>query len=144
MNQSEIYRIFKDFNSKTILVIGDVMIDAYLVGKVHRISPEAPVPIVSVTERENRLGGAANVALNIAALGAKAIMASVISDDDKANDFENILSKSNLSTSGILRSKNRVTTKKTRIISNYQPRRLHKFTRRAGMWNCFSNGSNRT
>ena len=120
MNQSEIYRIFKDFNSKTILVIGDVMIDAYLVGKVHRISPEAPVPIVSVTERENRLGGAANVALNIAALGAKAIMASVISDDDKANDFENILSKSNLSTSGILRSKNRVTTKKTRIISNYQ------------------------
>ena len=63
------------------------MIDAYLVGKVHRISPEAPVPIVSVTERENRLGGAANVALNIAALGAKAIMASVISDDDKANDL---------------------------------------------------------
>lgn len=120
MNQSEIYRIFKDFDSKTILVIGDVMIDAYLVGKVHRISPEAPVPIVSVTERENRLGGAANVALNIAALGAKAIMASVISDDDKANDFEKILSISNLSTKGILRSKNRTTTQKTRIISNYQ------------------------
>jgi len=120
VNQSEIYRIFKDFDSKTILVIGDVMIDAYLVGKVHRISPEAPVPIVSVTERENRLGGAANVALNIAALGAKAIMASVISDDDKANDFEKILSISNLSTKGILRSKNRTTTQKTRIISNYQ------------------------
>lgn len=120
MNQIEIYRILQDFNSKNVLIIGDVMIDAYLMGKVNRISPEAPVPIVSVSQRENRLGGAANVAINIKALGANPIMASVISDDDKAKEFLDILTKENIGSDGILRSKHRITTKKTRIISNYQ------------------------
>ena len=70
MNKNEIINLFNDFNKLNILVIGDVMIDAYYFGKVDRISPEAPVPIVSVQNRETRLGGAANVALNIQALGA--------------------------------------------------------------------------
>lgn len=96
------------------------MTDAYLVGKVNRISPEAPVPIVSVTERERRLGGAANVAVNLNALGAKTLMASVISDDDQANEFEALLTEQGMSTKGILRSPDRKTTVKTRIISNYQ------------------------
>ena len=91
MNQSEITRVFKSFESKNVLIVGDVMIDAYLIGKVNRISPEAPVPIVSVTEREKRLGGASNVALNIKALGANPIMASVISDDDVAIEFIKLL-----------------------------------------------------
>ena len=96
------------------------MIDAYLIGKVNRISPEAPVPIVSVTEREKRLGGASNVALNIKALGANPIMASVISDDDVAIEFIKLLTDQNLTTEGIVQSKSRVTSTKTRIISNYQ------------------------
>ena len=62
--------IFEKFNSLNVLIIGDVMIDSYIWGKVERISPEAPVPVVRVTKKENRLGGAANVALNIQALGS--------------------------------------------------------------------------
>jgi D-glycero-beta-D-manno-heptose-7-phosphate kinase len=120
LNQSEITRVFKSFESKNVLIVGDVMIDAYLIGKVNRISPEAPVPIVSVTEREKRLGGASNVALNIKALGANPIMASVISDDDVAIEFIKLLTDQNLTTEGIVQSKSRVTSTKTRIISNYQ------------------------
>ena len=70
--------LFEGFKQKKIVVLGDVMIDAYLTGKVQRISPEAPVPIVNFTKHENRLGGAANVALNLISLGAKVAMATVI------------------------------------------------------------------
>ncbi|MFM2136807.1 MAG: hypothetical protein RL021_2207, partial [Bacteroidota bacterium] len=69
--------LFKSFNGLKALVIGDVMLDAYLWGHVDRISPEAPVPIVSVTKKENRLGGAANVAINLQALGATPLLCSV-------------------------------------------------------------------
>ena len=68
MTSEEIKDIFEKFNSLKALVIGDVMVDSYLWGNVERISPEAPVPIVNVNKRENRLGGAANVALNLQAL----------------------------------------------------------------------------
>ena len=73
--------IFEKFNSLNVLIIGDVMIDSYIWGKVDRISPEAPVPVVRVTKKENRLGGAANVALNIQALGASPYICAVIGDD---------------------------------------------------------------
>ncbi|HOZ86707.1 MAG TPA: D-glycero-beta-D-manno-heptose-7-phosphate kinase, partial [Bacteroidia bacterium] len=69
VKKEHIREIFKSFNNLNVLIIGDVMIDSYLWGKVNRISPEAPVPIVSVQKKERRLGGAANVALNIQALG---------------------------------------------------------------------------
>ncbi len=105
---------------KKILVIGDVMIDAYLWGNVNRISPEAPVPIVSVTKRENRLGGAANVALNLNSLGAIPIICSVIGSDEDASIFQNLLKESNLPVSGIVFSEQRKTTKKTRVISDGQ------------------------
>lgn len=94
------------------------MIDAYYFGKVDRISPEAPVPIVAVEKRENRLGGAANVALNIQALGATPILCSVIGTDSDSNTFESLLNDKNLTTEGIIKNKNRVTTVKTRIIGN--------------------------
>ena len=81
MTKDDLVSLFQSFQDKHILVIGDVMIDAYLWGDVTRISPEAPVPIVSTTSRENRLGGAANVALNIQALGATPIICSVVGDD---------------------------------------------------------------
>ena len=73
--------IISNFKNKKVLIVGDVMIDAYIIGKVERVSPEAPVPVVNVERHENRLGGAANVALNIQALGAYPIMCSVIGND---------------------------------------------------------------
>lgn len=108
------------FAGSTVLVIGDVMLDAYLWGRVDRISPEAPVPVVQVERRSARLGGAANVALNVKALGAKAIVASVVGDDDAAATLSTLLSEQGLSTDGLLRRKERRTTVKTRIISAHQ------------------------
>lgn len=94
------------------------MIDSYMWGKVDRVSPEAPVPIVSVSKTEERLGGAANVALNISSMGAKPILASVIGDDEKGKHLLELMGKSNMITDGILLSKNRTTTVKTRILGN--------------------------
>lgn len=111
---------FSAFNNLNVLIVGDVMIDSYLWGKVERISPEAPVPIVSVTHIENRLGGAANVALNVAALGAKPIICSVIGDDDKARVFSNLVVDAQMPVEGLVQSDNRPTTTKTRIISSEQ------------------------
>lgn len=96
------------------------MIDAYLWGKVDRISPEAPVPIVSVHKKESRLGGAANVALNIKALEAHPIICSIIGDDAEADIFLSLLEKENISTQGIVKIPNRPTTVKTRIIGQNQ------------------------
>ncbi|RLD59443.1 MAG: D-glycero-beta-D-manno-heptose-7-phosphate kinase [Bacteroidetes bacterium] len=96
------------------------MIDAYMWGSVDRISPEAPVPIASITNREKRLGGAANVGLNVRALGAEAILCAVIGDDDNGNVFKQLLKKRNLTSKGILVDKNRDTTIKTRIICDNQ------------------------
>jgi rfaE bifunctional protein kinase chain/domain len=103
-----------------VLIIGDVMIDSYLIGKVNRISPEAPIPIVSVSEREYRLGGAANVALNIRALGAKAFLCSIIGKDEKGKIFKELLTAKSLSDEGIIVSNSRKTTVKTRVISGGQ------------------------
>lgn len=109
---------FKSFNNLNVLIIGDVMIDSYLWGKVNRISPEAPVPIVSVSTKERRLGGAANVALNIQALGANPILCSVIGVDYEGQAFMDLLKTQKLSQKGILKSRDRITTVKTRIIGN--------------------------
>ncbi len=96
------------------------MIDAYLWGNVERISPEAPVPIVSCNKKEDRLGGAANVALNIASLGAKPLLCSVVGNDDKANTVFNLLDEQKMSKIGIIIDSNRKTTVKSRIISSGQ------------------------
>ncbi|MEM9835131.1 MAG: PfkB family carbohydrate kinase [Bacteroidota bacterium] len=109
-----------DFSDLRILVIGDVMIDRYLRGEVNRISPEAPVPVVHLREEENRLGGAANVILNIQALGAEAIIGSVIGQDTQAAVFASLMEQQQLSTSGLLKSKERQTTVKTRVIAQNQ------------------------
>ena len=111
-------QLFEQFSSLKVLIIGDVMIDAYLWGNVERISPEAPVPIVQVNRRANRLGGAANVALNIKALGAEPIMCSVVGNDKQADTFLDLLADANISDAGIIKSKNRVTTTKFRVIGN--------------------------
>ena len=111
---------FHAFNDMRILVIGDAMIDSYFWGDVNRISPEAPVPVISHTKRESRLGGAANVAINIRALGAEPILASVIGNDDRAGLFKSLMDGRNLPKHGIFESNTRITTIKTRIISNNQ------------------------
>ncbi|MGD9991714.1 MAG: bifunctional heptose 7-phosphate kinase/heptose 1-phosphate adenyltransferase [Salinivirgaceae bacterium] len=117
---TDIQAAFDQFNQQQLLIIGDVMIDAYMWGKVERISPEAPVPVISVSKRENRLGGAANVALNVKALGARPVMCAVIGDDSKGKVFQNLLKKRALTAQGILVSNKRKTTVKTRVISNNQ------------------------
>lgn len=115
-----IRELLSEFRSKNVLVIGDVMIDAYMLGKVHRVSPEAPVPIVSLGKEEQRLGGAANVALNLQALGANPILCSVVGSDKKGNELTDLLVTQEMSTNGILKSSERVTTVKTRVIGNNQ------------------------
>jgi rfaE bifunctional protein kinase chain/domain len=112
--------IFSQFTSKRIAILGDVMMDAYVIGSVTRISPEAPVPIVSLSKKENRLGGAANVALNIVSLGAEAIICSVVGDDSEGEELIQIFDKEHVNSFGIVRSKQRKTTVKTRIIGNNQ------------------------
>jgi rfaE bifunctional protein kinase chain/domain len=113
-----IQQTFQSFNKLNVLIIGDVMIDAYMWGHVSRISPEAPVPIVAVDKKENRLGGAANVALNIQAMGATPVLCSVIGDDEGAKLFFDLLKLQMLSSKGIIKSKKRTTTIKTRVIGN--------------------------
>ena len=103
-----------------ILVVGDVMIDAYMWGKVDRISPEAPVPIISIKSHEERLGGAANVGLNVKAMGANPVMCAVIGDDEKGELFCRLLKQNGLTADGIIKSDQRKTTVKTRVISSNQ------------------------
>lgn len=112
--------IFEAFNHLKVLVVGDVMIDSYLWGKTSRISPEAPVPIVNVVNREKRLGGAANVALNVQAMGATPLLCSVIGDDQDGADYLRLMEEKGLPTEGIVQSPERVTTIKHRIIAGAQ------------------------
>ncbi len=112
--------IFEKFKSLKALVIGDVMIDGYILGNVNRISPEAPVPVLDVVNKDDRLGGAANVVLNLKSLGAKPIMCSVIGEDDNGNKLLDLFKNDNLSTEGMVVSSERRTTIKTRVIANHQ------------------------
>lgn len=115
-----IHQVFEAFNTLRVLVIGDVMLDSYVWGKVERISPEAPVPVVNVSRREYRLGGAGNVLLNVQALGAEAIVCSVIGTDSSGDLLENSLSTKGLNCDGLIRSDERITTIKERIIAGSQ------------------------
>ncbi len=116
--ENQFSTIEQKISQKRIMVIGDVMIDAYLFGTVDRISPEAPVPVVNLRERNSRLGGAANVALNIQSLGASPILCSVVGNDQKGIEFLQIMESLGLSTEGMVVSDNRITTVKFRIIGN--------------------------
>lgn len=111
---------FNAFNQKKIIIVGDVMIDTYLNGGVNRISPEAPVPIVQFKSRDHRLGGAANVALNIKALGAQAFICSVVGKDEDGDLYTRLMNDNALNQRGIIRADDRITTVKTRVIGNNQ------------------------
>ena len=114
----EINNAFAQFEGKQVLILGDVMIDSYLRGRVDRISPEAPVPVVSLDKRESMLGGAANVALNIKSMGAVPILCSVIGNDYRGQEFIDLLRQAGISDKGILKSNDRPTTIKSRIMGN--------------------------
>ena len=114
----QLAELFEAFNGKRVLVIGDVMTDAYIKGQVTRMSPEAPVPVVDLQEQEQRIGGAGNVALNLIALGAKAILASVIGRDNAGRELEQMLQNAGIQTSAIVVSAHRKTTIKTRVLSD--------------------------
>lgn len=111
-------KLFDSFSKQKIMIVGDVMLDVYMKGKVERISPEAPVPIVSVTERFSRLGGAANVAQNLKTLGAQPILCSIVGKDEKSKELLELMQEQGMNTSGIIKSNERRTTHKTRIIGN--------------------------
>ncbi len=120
MNKSELQKIFDDMDGLHVVVAGDVMLDNYWWGGVDRISPEAPVPVVSLTRRESRLGGAANVALNCKALGAKVTLASIVGDDNEGRALINLAEEAGIDTSLVTKSWRRPTTSKTRILSRNQ------------------------
>ncbi len=113
-------KIPENFSNVTVMVIGDVMLDRYWWGIVERISPEAPVPVVSLDRTSLVAGGAANVAANIAGLGAVPILIGIIGDDEEANLFPKVLSDANIANFKLIPFKGRKTTLKTRILAHSQ------------------------
>ena len=108
------------FKNIRIAVIGDLILDVYLWGEASRISQEAPVPVLKVNKRTERLGGAANVLCNISTLGAKALAYGVVGDDENANRLETLLDSYGIVREGILRDSSRITTEKQRVIASSQ------------------------
>lgn len=115
-----ISEIKKRFAQQRVLVIGDAMIDAYYLGAVNRISPEAPVPVIEISAKEKRLGGAANVALNARALGSEVALCALLGNDDNANVFNVLCLDNNIDGQYLVKSNLRSTTVKTRIMSRGQ------------------------
>jgi len=113
-------QIFSKISKLKVAVIGDVMLDTYWWGTVDRISPEGPVPVVAVTKREQRIGGAGNVALNVQALAANVSLISFLGKDEEGEKLRLLLEKNNINTDYILFSDKRVTTNKIRIIGRNQ------------------------
>lgn len=113
-------KLFNSFLSLKVAVIGDVMLDTYMWGGVERISPEAPVPVVTLKKKEYRIGGAGNVALNCKSLGAEVTVLSVIGDDGEGLMLSELLDSHQIDTSYLVVSRDRITTSKTRIISRNQ------------------------
>jgi rfaE bifunctional protein kinase chain/domain len=113
-------KLFRDIAQLKVAVVGDVMLDTYWWGKVDRISPEAPVPVVAVSKREQRIGGAGNVALNVCSLGATVSMVSVIGNDEDGKLLTGLLQNHAINTEHLVKSDERITTNKIRIISRNQ------------------------
>lgn len=116
LTETQVQEIDQSFQEKRVLIVGDVMCDSYWWGAVNRISPEAPVPVVDISGKEYRLGGAANVAVNIQRLGAKPLLCSVIGTDPEADTFKRLLEQEDISTEYLVEAESRPTTVKTRVM----------------------------
>lgn len=112
--------ITENFSKVKVLIVGDIMLDRYWWGSVSRISPEAPVPVVTLDKTSLLPGGAANVAANVAGLGAKPYLVGIIGEDAEAEMFSEVLREANISHSSLVPLKNRRTTVKTRIVAHNQ------------------------
>ena len=119
-SNTELLKILDRIDTAAVLVVGDVMLDRYWSGKASRISPEAPVPVVALDKVTNIPGGAANVAANIAGLGAKVYLAGVVGSDTSGNDLRNALAARNIPDEYIVASPSRCTTTKTRVLVHNQ------------------------
>lgn len=119
-NKKKLKTIVSRFKNKNILVVGDLVLDHHIYGKVDRISPEAPVPVVWASRESFVCGGAANVGLNLRALGAKVSICGVIGKDNFGNNLLSLMSKSGIDNSLVVKDKDRLTTLKTRIIASKQ------------------------
>lgn len=117
---ADIKTIIENFSNVKILIVGDVMLDRYLWGSVNRISPEAPVPIVNINKTTLALGGAANVAANVAGLGAKPILVGITGNDSEAKILAEILEQSKISSEFLIQLEERQTTTKTRLVAHNQ------------------------
>jgi rfaE bifunctional protein kinase chain/domain len=117
---SQLKKLFSQLKQLKVFVVGDAMLDNYWIGHIDRISPEAPVPVVSVTQKDSRPGGAANVALNCNALGAEVYLFSVIGQDQTGKNLITQLNEHQINTEYIISSKERITTSKTRILAKNQ------------------------
>ena len=116
----DIANLLNRFKSKKVLVLGDIMLDSYLVGNVNRISPEAPVPVVQLNSKQRRLGGAANVAKNLKSLGCQVYLSSVIGNDMEGQKIKDLANSYGMDTHSLILSDATQTTVKTRIIGNNQ------------------------
>ncbi|HEX8334896.1 MAG TPA: bifunctional ADP-heptose synthase, partial [Segetibacter sp.] len=120
---------FDNLSKLKVAVVGDVMLDTYWWGNVERISPEAPVPIVALKKRDFRVGGAGNVALNTVALNASTTLFSIIGNDTEGEQLIQLLKEGNINTDDLIKSTDRITTSKTRVMSrNQQMMRLDSET----------------
>ncbi len=120
LTRDHLERLFTQMKGRRIVVVGDAMLDIYLAGEAERISPEAPVPVVSVHTRRHALGGAANVAANVAAVGAECLLVAVIGDDDRGDSFRAELAQHRLADRHIVVAAARPTTSKTRVTARGQ------------------------
>ncbi|HEY0184233.1 MAG TPA: PfkB family carbohydrate kinase, partial [Rhodopila sp.] len=125
----ELANIVRAFHAARVLVIGDIILDRYVTGSVHRLSPEAPIPVLRPADNRCTLGGAANVALNIATLGGQAILVGVIGADSAGDDVERLVQATPGITSALVRIPGRPTTAKTRFMTgSHQLLRLDEET----------------
>ncbi|MDE6984507.1 MAG: D-glycero-beta-D-manno-heptose 1-phosphate adenylyltransferase, partial [Lachnospiraceae bacterium] len=109
-----------EFEKKRVLVVGDLMVDEYITGKVGRISPEAPVPVLNYRATQRSAGGASNVALNMHAMGGKLLVAGIAGADESGMWLREFLESASIGTEGIVAETGRMTTVKTRFATKAQ------------------------
>ncbi|MCX6140486.1 MAG: PfkB family carbohydrate kinase [Candidatus Kapabacteria bacterium] len=120
LSQRRTQELLSHLQGMEIAVLGDVMLDRYFWGSVHRVSPEAPVPVVDIDNESYHLGGAANVATNLLGLGAKPLLCGVVGDDSSGRLLCDIMASSGMDPSSMVIEPSRPTTVKTRVIGNNQ------------------------